>query len=230
MEEIDKKVAEIFKDNEPLISKDIKLYDDIDQFLDDYKPQDIKSNIFEHLPTKVFRGYDSLIAINSILIPIINKSCPVDTCKNGLVYYETSSESFNIKFHSGLSEYMPILRLHRVTPGEKYTTYNFLMQNRTKYSCRVALKVPEGSSPSYRFKNGVLEVDQQLATSSKEGGSIRGNFDVEVLNGYFGDITLDVDINLVMQNTENLVVRLQMVLQLGDEEVQKVYIAKYYPQ
>lgn len=230
MEEIEKKVGEIFKDNEPLLSKDYKQIDSIDDFLNEYKPQDIKSNIFEQLPTKVFKGYESLIAISSTLIPIINKSCPVDTCKNGLVYYETSSESFNMKFHSGLSEYMPILRLHRVQKEEQITTYNFVMRNRTKYNSRVILKVQESTSSNYRFKNGALEVDQQLSTSDKEGGSTKSNFDLEVTNGFYGDITMDVDINLVMQNTENLVVKLQMILQLGDEEVQKVYVAKYYHQ
>lgn len=228
MEEIEKKVNEIFKDNEPFISKEYTQHESIDDFLNEYKTKDIKSNIFEQLPTKIYNGYDSLIAINSILIPIINKSCPIDTCKNGLVYYETSSESFNMKFHSGLSEYIPIFRLQKVKPGEEFTSYNFLMRNRTKYSCRVIFKVPEKESTIYKFKNGALEFDQQLTTSDKEGGSTKANFEIEVQNGYFDDITLDVDINLVMQNTENLVVKFQMILQLGDEEAQKIYVSRYY--
>lgn len=228
MEEIEKKVNEIFKDNEPLLTKEYTQHESIDDFLNDYKPQDIKSNMFEQLPTKTYRGYDSLIAINSLLIPIINKSCPIDSCKNGLVYYETSSESFNMKFHSGLSDYMPIFRLHKVIPGQEFTTFNFIMRNRTKYSCRVIFKIPEKSSTIYKFKNGALEVDQQLTTSDKEGGSTKAGFEVEVQNGYYGDVVLEVDINLVMHNTENLVVRFEMVLQLGDEDAQKSYLGRYY--
>lgn len=228
IEEIEKKVKEIFKDNDPFLTKESTSCETVDDFLNDYKTQDIKTNIFEQLPTKVYKGYESLIAVNSILIPIINKSCPVDTCKNGLVYYETSSESFNMKFHSGLSEYMPILRLHRVTPGDASTNFNFLMRNRTKYACRVQIRVPESSAANCKFKNGALEVDQQLNTSDKEGGTTKGSFDLEIAKGFYEDVALDVDINLVMHNTENLVVKFQMILQLGDEEAQRSYISRYY--
>lgn len=226
--EIDLKVKELFKDNELFLTKEVKKCETLDDFLNEYSPQDIKTNIFEQLPTKIFRGYESLIAINSLLIPIINKSCPVETCKNGLVYYETSSESFNMKFHSGLSEYMPILRLGRVTPGDQSALYGMIMTNKTKYSCRVLLKIAEDKSAKYRFKDGSLEVDQNLATNEREGGAIKGYFEIDVRKGYFGDIVMGMEVNLVMQNAENLVVKHDLIIQLGDEECQKIYIEKYY--
>lgn len=228
LEEIEAKVTEIFKDNEPLFSSERKEADTIDDFLADYKVQDVKLNIFEQLPTKVFKGYESLIAIYSLLIPIINKSCPVENCRNGLVYYETSSESFNMKFNSGLSEFMPIIRLTKVSKNEEKSVYSFLMRNRTKYNCRIVMRISEVASANYKFKDEALEFDQNLATSDKEGGTTKAAFDLELLPNYYGDIEMSMEINLVMKDAENLVVRHDIIFQLGDEECQKEYLKKYY--
>ena len=208
-----------------------KVHSNIDEFLSDYHPQDIKTNIFEQLPTKVYRGYESLIAINSILVPVVNKTCPQDNCKNGLVYYEKGSETFTLKFHSDLSEYIPVITLQRVeksTVGDNYTTFTFVLRNRSKYNARVIMKPDTQVSSLYKFKGDLQEIDQMLNTNEKEGGQTKTELSLEVRNDYYGNILIFTDINLIMTNAESLVVHFDLILQLGDEESQKYYINRYY--
>ena len=226
--ELEKIVMETFKDAPHLLDNPVKQSETLDEFLESYKQQRIFTNIFEQLPTKVFNGYESLIPLDSTLVPVLNKSCAQDHCKNGLFYYDKSSDYFSIKFSSGLYEYIPTLRLLKIQantpPG--YTTYKFNLWNKTKYSARSHYSVPANAGSNYRLKGDSQEIDLMFAANEKDGAT-NLQFEVEVLDTYSGDVALNVESNLFMQDAENLVVKYQLLIQLGDEDAKKSYFIRY---
>lgn len=226
--EVERNVIQIFKDGRRIMDSEADAANNMDTFLTSYKQQRIFTNIFEQLPTKVYDGYESLIPLDSTLVPIINKSCATDLCKNGLIYYDKGSEAFTLKFHCELSEYIPVLRLSKIrvnTPPD-YSTFRFTLWNKSKYNTRVHYTLPQDSSQMYRFADNQKEFDHMLVTSEKDGETST-LFDIEVLNSYAGDILLNVESHLFMQGTDNLMVRYQMIFQLGDEEAKKSYFSRY---
>lgn len=248
MKEIEAKTNEIFKDNE-LIMGELKTQEDqsqkvqidnIDDFLNDYKPKEIFSNIYEHLPTKVFDGQSSLIAISSYIVPVMRKSCPVETCKNGLAYYEKSSEFFSLKFHSTLSEFTPIIRMTKVSRASSTnpkSTLTFSALNRSKGAYKLILRLEEDPS-ACTFGDGTDTFEAQLTT--KDGPNVKISFDLQVDFSLLQQVNFKVEIEHTdrqarMEGTEQdgtsstFKVAYSAVMQFGDETEREAYLAKFYP-
>lgn len=230
-EEIEKKVKEVFKDNDPLIANEKpKTYDTIDEFIKDFAPVNVNKNLFEQLPTKVFKGFNSLIPMCSLVMPVVNKLCPLESCKAGLVFYEKSSENFSLKFTSDMSKYMPIFRLGKIEPSQNpdWKVFIFVLRNRTKFDSKIHFKMQnllgEGN---YKFKNGTFEEDKMLTASEKDQAQSVCKLEIEVKNSFSGDIVLATEINEILESAESLLVKIDLIIQLGDEETKKSYLAKY---
>lgn len=228
--EVEGFVSKVFVDNPFLFSSEKSTdFDSIDDFIANSKSQNINSNIFEQSPTKVFRGPESYISIHSVLIPQNNKFCPKPDCKNGLVYYDKGSDSFAIKYSTEFSKYFPTLKMHSTEANipSGFNTITLSMRNKTKYSQKLLFKVPESKLSAYRFKDGEKEYEYLLSASENDGGKMVTNLTLEVAKHHHEDVTLQVEVNLIMEGAEALTVKTEMILQFGDEEDIKRILDKY---
>ena len=230
--EVEGFVSKVFVDNPFLLSTEQpRDFDSIDDFISNSKSQNINSNIFEQLPTKVFRGPESYISIHSVLIPQNNKFCPKPDCKNGLVYYDKGSDSFAIKYSTEFSKYFPTLKMHSAeanTPAG-FNSFTVTMRNKTKYSQKLLFRVPEKKLGMYQFKDGEKEYEYLLTASENDGGKMVTNLTLEVAKHYYEDVNILVEVNLIMEGAEALTVKTEMILQFGDEDDVKRTLEKYKP-
>ena len=227
-----KKVQEIFKDNKTLFQKHPSTQPEtIDEFLSSYKQRDVKINIFEQLPTKVFEGPDSLIAINAFLVPVLAKSCPTQGCKNGLIFYDKGSEFFTLKYSSTLSEFNPIFRISKFETQklQDYNVLHFTLMNNCKFLCSISLSIEQEDSLNYRFPNEGLTFDHQQESLHKESQFYRIKFELEVRKKFTEDIKIKVRLNQSTQEPSNQShkVDYQLIVRLGSEEHQDFYMQKH---
>lgn len=229
-QEVQNRIQEIYRDNEPLFAEaSASAAATLEDFLASYRPQDLKMNLFEQLPTKVYRGNESLIPLNSSLQPITNKYCMTKGCRNGLVFIDKALDNFKYNFNSSLAVFVPFLRISAVhktlTPGFNSCFFSVVAKDQNP-SC-FKLLIDESDLHSFRFAGGLatFEVRFNSPQETKSPAINRGKFVLEVARGLCKEVRLGVAIQTVHQGLE-VQVDFPLLLDLGDEEAQRAYLDK----
>jgi hypothetical protein len=230
-QEIQTRIKEIYRDNEDLFSSEEKpAAATMEEFLGSYRPQDLKMNLFENLPTKVFRGNESLIPLNSSLYPITNKFCMTKNCRNGLVFIDKILDNFKYTFNSSLAVFVPFIRIGSIqktlAPGFNSFFFNVIAKDQNPSSFK--LQAAEESLESYRFAGGLAGFEIKFNTPLENGGPAvnRAKFVLEVARGFCKEVRLAACIRTVQQG-QAVQVDFPLIVELGDEETQRVYLDKF---
>ncbi len=225
-EEILRRIQEIYRDNDALLGGPASPAASLDEFLASYKPQDLKVNLFENLPTKVFRGNDSLIPLNSSLFPITNKFCMDRSCKNGLVFIDKVLDNFKYNFNSSLAVFVPFVRVSAIHKSlvAGWTSFFFSLIAKDQNPSSIKLLIRDADLPSYRFAGGLASFEARF-NSPQEGapGVTRSKFVLEVVRGFAREVRIDAAIQTVHQGL-GVQVDFPLIVDLGDEDAQQVYL------
>ena len=228
-QEVQNRVQEVYRDNEPLFAESGVSAGSLEEFLSGYRAQDLKMNLFEQLPTKVFRGNESLIPLNSSLQAITSKYCSSSGCKNGLVFISKELDSFKYSFNSSLAVFVPFLRVAAVhktlAPGFNSFAFNVIAKDQNPATFK--LLVAEQHLQRFRFAGGLASFEAKFNAPQEPGSRAvnRAKFVLEVERGYRGEVRLETAIKTVHLGLD-VQVDFPLLLDLGDEEAQRAYLDK----